>query len=142
VAKYFGQDVIRAQQGVVVPESQDSIAVDAKLAAAFDVVSLLLQVLPTIQLDNQPRFDAGEIGDIPRNGMLTPEFESAEIASTQEPPKMAFGIGKVAAQGAGIRPDSRTTAFCWSHAPTVAQFASCGNRHKASCFVSARRRLL
>jgi hypothetical protein len=74
--------------------------------------------------------------------MLTPEFESAEIASTQEPPKMAFGIGKVAAQGAGIRSDSCPTASFCSHASTVTQPVPRVSRRKTSHLVSARRQFL
>jgi hypothetical protein len=44
-------------------------------------------MLRTIDLDNQPRLWAEEIGEEMANGMLTPELESIELAAPQALPQ-------------------------------------------------------
>ena len=59
-------------------------------------------MLSAIDLDHELCFDAGEVGDIGRNGMLAPEVPSANLSSTQQAPELAFCIGGNAAHAAGL----------------------------------------
>ncbi len=59
-------------------------------------------MLSAIDLDHQPSFDTGEIRDVRRDGMLAPEVPSADLATAQQGPEFALGIGRNAAHAAGL----------------------------------------
>lgn len=54
----------------------------------------LRAVLAAIYFDHQRRFNAGEIGDVRRDGMLAPELR-AEGGGAECSPQAAFGVGAV-----------------------------------------------
>src|SRR5580700_775677 len=55
-------------------------------------------MLRTIDLDNQPRLWAEEIGEEWANGMLTPELESIELAAPQALPQTVLPFGLFTSQ--------------------------------------------
>ena len=64
-------------------------------------LSLFGVVRPTIDLDDQPRLEANEIGDITAYRNLPPKLGVREPPSSDEGPKPGFGVGLIAAKAAG-----------------------------------------
>jgi hypothetical protein len=54
-------------------------------------------VLSSVQLDCESTFDAVEVDDVRRNGMLPPKAK-AQLTHSQSGPQQAFGVGHVPAQ--------------------------------------------
>jgi hypothetical protein len=96
--------VIRAQQHVVVPESQHAIALTLQGFATPLVVRQCIEVLSAIQLDHQPRRHTDEVHDIAGQRILATELVAVQLLPAQKIPEAAFGIGAVVAQAAGIDP--------------------------------------
>jgi len=55
-------------------------------------------VLPAIQLDDEPRLHAHEVGNVRAYRLLAAELPSGQRAIAQEEPQAMFCIGHVAAQ--------------------------------------------
>ena len=49
-------------------------------------------MLPAINLDDQARFHANEVGNVWRDWVLAPEFESSEPPIAQKTPQAPFGV--------------------------------------------------
>ena len=77
----------------IVPEPQHLVSrIAQKLGSTF-VAGQFVRVLGTIDLDNQLRLWAKEIGEEWANGMLTPELESIELAAPQALPQTVLPSG-------------------------------------------------
>jgi len=50
-------------------------------------------MLPTVQLNDQPTFDRGKIGEIRANRELSPKLDAVNLAVSQVPPEDSLGIG-------------------------------------------------
>jgi hypothetical protein len=61
----------------VVPETQDAVAACREEGVA-DLVTPALCVLAAVDLDDEPRLAAGEIGEIRPDWLLTHEFPAGE----------------------------------------------------------------
>jgi hypothetical protein len=61
---------------VSVPEAQNAETLTPQETIAMQIVRDLINVLTTIQLDDDGRFQADEIADISADGMLSSEFET------------------------------------------------------------------
>lgn len=84
-------------QHLIVPKPQDK---ESRLLQALvtPLVSLIVQMLPTIHFDNQALFQAGEIQYVVQERMLATEFAARHLATSQTLPQMDFGIGHVVPQ--------------------------------------------
>ena len=58
----------------------------------------VIQMLAAVENNDEASLEAGEIADIDAKGMLSSEFEAAELATPQMAPKERFGLGLVLAQ--------------------------------------------
>lgn len=58
-------------------------------------------MLSAVDLDDDLGIDAGEFGDVRRDGVLAPEAPAAELMVAQVGPETAFGIRHVATKAAG-----------------------------------------
>ena len=58
----------------------------------------LVQVLAAVELNYETSFKTYEVADIDAKGMLPPELEAIELATTQMAPQEALGIRLVLAQ--------------------------------------------
>jgi hypothetical protein len=68
-------DRIRFIQYFVIPESERLESFAAHRGFATRVVRSRFDVLPAIQFDHEPEFDACEIGDEIADGSLAPKFQ-------------------------------------------------------------------
>jgi hypothetical protein len=103
----------RIAQNVVVPVSQDAVAEGSESARAFGVVVLLCGVLASVQLDDDSRLRAGEIGDVAGDGDLPAEAEAIELALAQVLPERARRRWRgCAAGGRGVSGPSWLRAPC------------------------------
>jgi hypothetical protein len=87
------QHAVDIPKDIVVPVTQDSIAVRFENARALCIRSRLRCVLAPVNLDNYPLGMAGEIDDVATNPNLTAEMRACDSkAMTQVPPQFALGF--------------------------------------------------
>jgi hypothetical protein len=89
--------IVRAQQCVVIPESQHMKICSAQIPRALFVISSLISMLTAIKLDDESVFDTAEVRVIPSHRMLATELHP-KLCRTQPRPQLALGIGLVAAK--------------------------------------------
>ena len=58
-------------------------------------------MLPTVDLNDQPRFEADEIKDVAVEGNLPFELQPFELFVAKRLPEQGFGLGGVGADGTG-----------------------------------------
>lgn len=78
-----------------IPEAQHGEAAPLQIA-----VARIGRMLPAVDFDDEPAFEADEIDHVAAQRMLAPELAAVELAQTQMTPEPAFGIGGIAAQPA------------------------------------------
>jgi hypothetical protein len=92
--------VVRARQGVIVPEAQDAVA-GALQAAGTARITVPASMLAAVELDHQPPLDTGEVRNVWADGVLPAELCGAQPAVAKEEPEPTLGIGHLAAQAPG-----------------------------------------
>jgi hypothetical protein len=83
-------------QEIVIPESHYLKPLRPEPGITAGVVKRIIRVLPAVKLDQQGQFHAGEVGDVPPDGLLAAELV-AELFATQKLPHPALGVGRVIA---------------------------------------------
>jgi hypothetical protein len=71
---------------IVIPKSQNSVALCAQEARPMFIVPFASEVLAAIQLNNKLGFRSAEVSDIRAYGMLAPESYSVQIGSAEISP--------------------------------------------------------
>jgi hypothetical protein len=89
------QHAIDIRMHVVVPESQDTKILPPEPSVTNRII--LRRMLAPVDLDNQPRLQTNEIGDVAPERHLTPERCTVESMGSQPIPKLALGIRHIAA---------------------------------------------
>ena len=92
------QNILGPRQHIIVPIAKHTISMLLQDLRADFVCIGLLDMLPTIQLDDQLGFRANEIRDVASDWDLSSEFEPCHLVQSQMPPKMPFGIGQLISQ--------------------------------------------
>jgi hypothetical protein len=89
------QDPVAFGKCFAVAEAQYMETVRAQRCTALSVSrhGRRLIVLTAIQLDDEPRFDAGEVGKVAADRVLAAEFVAVETSIPQALPDRAFGVG-------------------------------------------------
>jgi hypothetical protein len=64
------------------------------------ILCLPFRMLPAVELDYQPCFEAHEIDDIGADDLLPPEFEAEELTVAQMLPEQSLSIGLLDTQSA------------------------------------------
>ena len=59
-------------------------------------------MLPTVQFNNEVRFKADEIDDVPPNRRLPAEFVTTQAVGAEMLPQDAFGVGGIGAEVSGV----------------------------------------
>jgi hypothetical protein len=80
---------IECRQDVVVPEPQNAITVpfDGHGARAVSLERMLFIMLSTIEFNDKPRVVTREVGNVARDGNLTPEVPAFRLQEAQLLPK-------------------------------------------------------
>src|SRR5260221_8971475 len=86
-----------------VPEAQHAEARLLEQLRSMLITLDSLRMLTTIELDDQTRFEALEVGDVTDHGDLPPKLPAAELASAQFPPQQLLDVGRRPAQLTGDR---------------------------------------
>ncbi len=60
-------------------------------------------MLAAIRFDDQAGFDASEIGDVGRNGVLPSEVPATQLPTPQEAPELALRVGRNVTHATGLR---------------------------------------
>jgi hypothetical protein len=79
-------DAIALRQHISIPESQDAKSVRPQECVPGSVMGRLVQVLAAVELNYETSFKTYEVADIDAKGMLPPELEAIELATTQMAP--------------------------------------------------------
>src|SRR5262249_31577097 len=92
-------------QHIIVPETQDAIALCAKISGSLfisgNVVGIIM--LRSIDLDDESPFVAGEVSEEGVEWGLSPEMRVLDGWASQMPPELSFRVGHVAAESARAR---------------------------------------
>jgi len=89
------QHRLRLLKHLVIPEPQYPKSLRLHLQVAARIIFRLFLMLPSIQFDNQLRFQAGEIGDVVADGHLAPEAVAAKLVAAQIAPKVLLGFRRM-----------------------------------------------
>ena len=95
---YF-QYAFNISHHIIVPEPDDPIAVFLDQLGPRSILDLI--VLAAIEFHNQPDASRCEVSDIGANGKLFDEFGVRKLPTAQASPKLALGLGHIAAESAG-----------------------------------------
>jgi hypothetical protein len=90
----YGRAVI---EDLIVPETENAPASSAQIAVSLVMIARV-RMLAAIGLDDQPRFNADEVGDVGWNGELAAELP-AKLASPQVAPQEPLGVRHVKTKG-------------------------------------------
>jgi len=85
---------------LVIPEPQHTIPALFQPLSSLLVVSGASHMLPTINLNNQPRFQAHKVQYVATQGMLSAESIASDLLLSKVLPKSTFGISHFEAQSA------------------------------------------
>ena len=108
------EDAFDVFDDLVVPEAEDCVAGRFDLSRASGV-SDAVSMLPAVEFDHQPCFDAGEVGDIGADQELAAEFCVFDLPGAQALPQDPFDFGCIPAQSPGYRRQSLLQ--CWNPSP-------------------------
>jgi hypothetical protein len=106
-AENSSQDSLTFGQCLAIRESQNlkTEVVQRHSATLICIHRFRLEVLTTIQLDDQLPFDAGEVREVTAHRLLAPELVAVEPSIAQGLPQTSFGIGRGFAQLTRPHPD-------------------------------------
>ncbi len=82
----------------VVREAQHPITLLIQEAVPASIAGRILDVLRAVQLDDELRLKAGEVGDVGANRVLAAEAEAVELASAKVSPEKRLNLGLSAPQ--------------------------------------------
>jgi hypothetical protein len=88
------EHVLELRQDLIVPESHHLESLSHQEQGAFCVTRRLLDVLPTIELDDEPPLDANEIHDVAADGHLAPKLVTVELPIAHAIPQPLLRIGR------------------------------------------------
>jgi hypothetical protein len=80
---------------IVVPETKHSVPLSLEPGCSHVIVGLLVIVLASIDLDDQPLLQADEVHDVSPERVLSAKPVSFELSFPQSTPQNTFGIGHV-----------------------------------------------
>ena len=104
-------DPFQVAQHVIVPESEDLESFRFQKRRPLGIACFVM--LSAIDLDDQHRVEAGEVGDVRQQAVLEAEFEAVDLAVAGGLPEFLLGVGAVAAELGSVLAD---LAADWSHA--------------------------
>jgi len=90
-------------QHLIVPKAEHAVACRLEDPAAGDISILIRRMMPAVDLDDQPRFQAAEVRDVRTNRVLTAELETTETPIAEEHPHSPLGIRLRVAQLPRVR---------------------------------------
>jgi hypothetical protein len=93
-------DCLEVIHQLVVPKSKNLKALRLEVGHPLSIEILLVEVLVTIQLDDQLLPRGAEIDKVGSDGGLTAEIDTAQAVGTQISPESGFRFGLVVAQDA------------------------------------------
>src|SRR6185437_5369342 len=93
-------------------------------------VGCRVQMLRAVDLDDQPSFDACEIGDVASQRMLAAKAEAGQLAVAQARPEPMFRLGHVTTQLACVtdfRAVAHEPSLVWRKLQRLAPHPPCGH---------------
>ena len=80
-------------QSIVIPEPNHSKTFRFQISRPLSIAGKLRCMLSAVEFDDKPLLEADEVDDVRWNRMLSPKYESPEIAIFQMQPNPRFGVG-------------------------------------------------
>ena len=89
------QHSIGLKQDIAIVETQNVEArrVQRRRAPSIGSNRIRVEVLTTVEFDNQASFNACEVSEVAVDRMLSTKLPTVELAISQVTPKLLFGIG-------------------------------------------------
>ena len=97
---------------LVVPEAQHLPTTLFEMERTGGIVFHRYLVLAPVQLNNNPRFLAGEVRKTTVDRMLPPELETTQLTSSEHAPHLAFDVGLIATKTAGAENSASSDYRC------------------------------
>jgi hypothetical protein len=88
-------------QDVGIPEAEDFVSQRFKLASAVSVATVSPSMLPTVDFDEQPPPQAGEVGDEWPNRHLLPKMMAVDLSPTEKRPEFYLSVGLLFPESSG-----------------------------------------
>jgi hypothetical protein len=85
------ENVVRILKNIVVPKSQHPESESLQVVSATLVIGKLVEMLTSIDLDDDSALETDEIEDVASHAMLTAELHS-ELGVAQVPPQQCFRV--------------------------------------------------
>ena len=92
---YRFEDRLGPRENIVVPKAQHAKPVRSEKGISLRIVVRLLDMLASIQLDDDMRLDTREIADVWTDRVLSAKFEAGQLPSTEPIPEQVLGMGRV-----------------------------------------------
>ncbi len=94
-AQYLSQDSLAFCQDFAIREAQNLItaAVQFLSSNAIGHHRFRLEMLPTVEFDNQHRFDTGEVREVRTDRPLATEFVAVELTVAKRRPQASLRVG-------------------------------------------------
>jgi hypothetical protein len=89
---------IDALQNIVIPDAQNPIPLRLQPRCARFICFGPLSMLPAIDFDDEPCFQADKIGNVRTKGYLPSEAVAVDLFAAQSRPEPSFGVRWIAAQ--------------------------------------------
>ncbi len=117
-----GKNFVDALQHLVIPEAKHAVAARVEKRGARFVLLSSLEMLRTVQPDDEAPFGRAEISEVGTDRKLTAEFGGAHLAVSQMAPQDSFGVGLFEPQ------------------PSRVLLGRFDQAHRVDCLLSGRRR--
>jgi hypothetical protein len=85
-------DLVRSREHVAVPEAKNAESSRSKKVVASRIVSLSIDVLASVEFDNDRAVQTGKVSNVEANLVLSPKLESSQLSSAQATPEEALGV--------------------------------------------------
>ena len=89
---------VRSSEDSRVPEPQHAKALLAQPGVPRGVVRALVEMMRTVDFDDQAGAEADEVEDVAAHRYLPAELVAGEVAQAERAPKTALGVGGLAAE--------------------------------------------
>ena len=91
-------DSLGIGQDIIVPESENTIAVPLEPGSAFLIGIYSHCMLPTVELDDEKSFHGRKVCNVGADGRLAAKLDAFEVTISKMLPKLLFRVGRLLTQ--------------------------------------------
>jgi hypothetical protein len=107
---------------ICIPETQHTVTRRSQETVPPSIVGRALNVLTTVQFDDDPTVQRGEVANIESDLMLSAELETADLSAPQTAPEQALRVGLVFSESAHMLEHARI--WSWKRGDDVSIYTT------------------